>query len=176
MAWTDADSGVLFDNLQNIRKTLSQVTQYRWQDNQQLATDLLGARLRAKYHGGEYIILRPYIYNALRWQRDSGFAPQAPFKLADWMHQNAEKERDAKSKHSFEATSGPGGGFKDKLPDNEISLDAFQSNQQLANQFLWCCKRCIDAAMASTEVFDGVANPLKDQRLKVTNIHGTATA
>ena len=58
------------------------------------------------------------------------------------------KSRDAADIHLFQAISG--------MPDKEI----FQA-----------AKRCVEAAMHSTEAFDMVAD-----RLIVTNIHGTAHA
>jgi hypothetical protein len=146
--------------LMNTRKILGASTQFSWQDSQALATNLLEARIRAKFHGGEYIILRPYIYNALRWEHDGKVAPRPPFDLQEWV-----KKLGQDFNHD-----------ELRLPDKEISYETFQNDPKLAELFLWCCKRCIDAAMASTLVFDGVASPLEDKRLRVTNIHGTATA
>ncbi|KIW05632.1 uncharacterized protein PV09_03503 [Verruconis gallopava] len=177
VVWSDADTGTLFDNLQNTRTFLGKATKYWWQDSQDLATNLLEARLRAKYYGGEYIILRPYIYNALRWQQDTGNTPQPPFDLVEWVQNHNESERLAAQKRAERRMRGEDPPQEQMhLPKAEISYEKFQNDPQLAKQFLWCCKRCIDAAMASTAVFDGVANPLQDKRLKVTNIHGTATA
>lgn len=168
---------MLFHILQNTRKTLGNATKFWWQDSQILATSLLEARLRAKYYGGEYIILRPYIYNALRWQKDGKVPPRPPFDLAEWVNKHNEAEKDATARRAYNKANGLDYDFGDmKLPEVQIRYDTFQSDSKLAEQFLWCCKRCIDAAMASTAVFDGVASPLEDKRLRVTNIHGTATA
>jgi hypothetical protein len=141
-----------------------------------LADDLLEARLRAKYYGGEYIILRPYIYNALRWAQDTqGIRP--PFDLVAWVKKYNESEREATVQRVYNHNRNvPHDAREERLPEVEISYEAFHNNRELAEKFLWCCKRCIDAAMASTGVFDGVASPLHDRRLRVTNIHGTATA
>lgn len=177
VAWTDADTGVLFENIQNIRKFLGQGTKFWWADSQTLADNLLEARLRAKYYGGEYIILRPYVYNALRWQKDGGTTPRPPFDLVQWVNKHNDEEKQATSRRVWSKEHNQEYDFGNrKLPEVEISYDSFQNDARLAEQFLWCCKRCIDAAMASTAVFDGVANPLEDKRLRVTNIHGTATA
>jgi hypothetical protein len=177
VAWTDADHGVLFHVLQNTRKTLGRATKFWWQDSTDLATSLLAARIRAKYYGGEYIILRPYIYSALRWQNDGNMPPRPPFDLLEWVNKHNEAEKEAAARRAFNKANGLEYDFGDKdLPQVAISYDAFQSDPKLAEVFLWCCKRCIDAAMASTSVFDGVASPLEDKRLRVTNIHGTATA
>ena len=37
----------------------------QWDENSPLATDILDARLRAKYYGAKYIIHRPLLYSAL---------------------------------------------------------------------------------------------------------------
>jgi hypothetical protein len=178
VVWSDADTGTLFDNLQNTRTFLGNATKYWWQDSEELSKNLLEARLRAKYYGGEYIILRPYIYNALRWQRDTGnIPPQPPFDLAEWVKNHNDSERAAATRRAERKANGLEPELEEMhLPKAEISYEKFQNDPHLAAQFLWCCKRCIDAAMASTSVFDGVANPLHDERLRVTNIHGTATA
>ena len=157
---------------------LGSATRYFWHDSEQLTDDLLEARLRAKYYGGEYIILRPYIYSALRWSSDSGNVHlRPPFDMEEWLHQHNAAEKAKASRRAFNKEHGqPEEREEFQLPEVEISYETFQNNQKLAKQFLWCCKRCIDSAMASTEVFDGVASPLDDKRLRVTNIHGTATA
>lgn len=168
---------MLFEMLQDTRGILAQKPQFWWEDSQSLATNLLEARLRAKYYGGEYIILRPYIYNALRWHMDGNNPPQPPFSLAQWLDEYNEAAKVAAELRAYNRAHGLEYSFNDKsLPEVEISYDKFQKNRDLAEQFLWCCKRCIDAAMASTAAFDGVASPLEDKRLRVTNIHGTATA
>lgn len=178
MVWSDADTGILFHNLQNTRSFLGNATKYWWHDGEALSTNLLEARLRAKYYGAEYIILRPYIYNALRWQQDTGgLPPRLPFDLAEWVKNYNETERHAAARRADRRANGLEPEIDEvKLRKAEISYERFQNDPDLATQFLWCCKRCIDAAMASTEAFDGVADPLQDLRLRVTNIHGTATA
>ena len=169
---------MLFHILQDVRKLLGDYTNYWWSDTEQLTDNLLEARLRAKYYGGEYIILRPYIYSALRWSNDSGnITLQPPFDLSEWLRKHEEAEKQAASRRAYNKENNVKQVVEEvKLPQVEITYEAFQSDKKLAEQFLWCCKRCIDAAMASTEVFDGVASPLANQRLRVTNIHGTATA
>jgi hypothetical protein len=171
--WTDATSGILLANLQGLRRILTGIG-LGWDDDVQPneSDTLLRARLRAKYYGGEYIILRPYLYNALRWHEDATVPPKPPFELSEWLlkHEASERQREEMRKATGEYET------ELDLPAKQITYKAFMEDRDLAEQFLWCCKRCIDAAMASTAVFDGVANPLQDKRLKVTNIHGTATA
>lgn len=62
------------------------------------------------------------------------------------------------------------------LPKNHVRVNELQNNPVLTNNYLWCCKKSIDSAMYSTRAFDGVANPMDRERMRVTNIHGTATA
>jgi hypothetical protein len=177
LAWTHADHSALFNILQGTRRTLGGFTRFEWRDSTDLATNLLQARIRAKYYGGEYIILRPYIYTALRWQSDANMAPRPPFDLQEWVNKHNEAEKEEVARRAFNKSNGLTHDLDDKnLPKVAISYDTFHTNPKLAELFLWCCKRCIDAAMASTSVFDGVASPVEDKRLRVTNIHGTATA
>jgi hypothetical protein len=141
---------------------------YGWSDGDTPAQELLSARLRAKYYGGEYIILRPYIYNALKWQEDILRRPEPPFDCPAWLQEHKRSEKLASTNTDA---------FEDiDLPRAEITVALFESNPAIAEQFLWCCKRCIDAAVYSTWAFDGVADPKDGQRPRVTNIHGTATA
>jgi hypothetical protein len=49
--------------LQSWRKVLP--PELQWKDDDSLSSDVLVARLRAKYYGAAYIINRPYVYLAL---------------------------------------------------------------------------------------------------------------
>lgn len=115
-----------------------------WHDNDDPATDILAARLRAKYWGARYVVNRPFLDYALHIM---------PHSKGGALIQNVAKDvhgnpRDAADIHLFEAIEGMG--------EEEV----------------WkASKRCIDAAMMSTEALDGVP-----ERLIVTNIHGTAHA
>jgi hypothetical protein len=163
--WADADASQLFQALQSHRHLLDKQG-HMWKDGEDPPTDLLEARLRAKYYGAAYIILRPYVFNALRWQADGGI--RVPFSVHDWL---------AKHEAQDAAHQAAGDHFSQReLPKKEISVQDVQDNHEIANIFLWCCKKCIDAAIYSTIAFDGVANPKQGRRMRVTNIHGTATA
>ena len=160
-AWADSDVSMLFQALVGIRKLLN-ATMYRWDDGDSPPTNLLSARIRAKYYGGMYIILRPYVFTALKWQ-DQGVI-KLPVDLNDWL---ARDQADIMSPEQMEEIN---------LPRTEILAQDVQRDHHIAEIFLWCCKRCIDAAVYSTIAFDGIANPDTDRRMRVTNIHGTATA
>lgn len=140
--------------------------EYKWRDCDLPAQDLLAARLRAKYYGGEYIILRPYVYNALQWQEDLGRRPETPFNLDQqgWLARYYHDEKNSVA--------------HPQLVDHNklLHVELYEGDEVIARKFLWCCKRAIDAAVRSTCAFDGVANPHSGQRLRVTNIFGTATA
>ncbi|TLD18344.1 hypothetical protein E2P81_ATG12139 [Venturia nashicola] len=157
--WADADASGLFIGLQNFRELIiEKYPRYRWTDGDPLPTELLQARLRAKFYGAAYIILRPYISNALTYHADEG-ACFSPADLQAWL------------KNEYKADEVP-----TNLPKNNVQAVEFQSSRAMALNYLWCCKKSIDSAMHSTIAFDGVADPVKRQRLRVTNIHGTATA
>ncbi|QDS71865.1 hypothetical protein FKW77_010054 [Venturia effusa] len=158
--WADADASGLFIGLQNFRELIiEKYPQYRWTDGDDLPTDLLQARLRAKFYGAAYIILRPYISNALTYHDEGGGGDFPPINLHTWL------------KNDYKADQVP-----TSLPKNHVRASEFQSSQAMVLNYLWCCKKSIDSAMHSTVAFDGVADPVKRQRLRVTNIHGTATA
>lgn len=158
--WADADASGLFIGLQNFRELIiERYPKYRWRDGDELPTDLLQARLRAKFYGAAYIILRPYISNALTYQEEGGGGYFSPADLRAWL------------KNDYKADQVP-----TNLPKNHVRATEFKSSEAMALNYLWCCKKSIDSAMHSTVAFDGVADPVKRQRLRVTNIHGTATA
>lgn len=116
----------------------------KWADEDRPAADILNARLRAKYWGARYIVNRPFLDYALH------IMPQAKAgkSVRDVARDARNNTRDEAELHLFEAIAG--------LSDSEV----FQA-----------CKRCVFAAIQSTEAFDGVPD-----RLIVTNIHGTAHA
>lgn len=157
VSWADADASGLFIGLQDFRELINKHTIYRWSDGDEKATDLLQARLRAKFYGAAYIILRPYISNAFTFHGEGGY--YTPADLDHWL------------KNEYKANEVP-----ENLPKNHVRAVEFKNSRAMALNYLWCCKKSIDSAMHSTVAFDGVADPNKRQRMRVTNIHGTATA
>ena len=104
-----------------------------WQDDDPPATDILSARLRAKYWGARYVVNRPFLDYALHIM---------PYV------KGGEKVRDV----AWDAHHNP----RDKA---EIHL--FEAIQGFQEPLIWqACKRCIDAAMQSTVALDNVPGRL----------------
>lgn len=105
----------------------------KWEDDDEPATDILNARLRAKYWGARYVINRPFLDYALH------IMPHIKAGMA--------VEEVAKDVH---------GHFRDKA---EIHL--FKAIQLMSEKEIWeAVKRCIDAAMQSTVALDNVPERL----------------
>lgn len=119
-----------------------------WDDKDELPRDILAARLRAKYWGARYVVNRPFLDYALH------VMPKVKEgkKVRDVARDIYGNPRDKADIHIFEAIQG------------------------MAEDEIWqACRRCIEAAMRSTVAFDHVPEE-EDDRLVVTNIHGTAHA
>ena len=127
-----------------------------WRDAEPPPADINSARLRAKYYGAKYIIHRPFLYLALEYFGDLGF------ERAEVREPVRERFRAfERHPHGFE--------LRDSLKDFEGTAFAIER----AFQVLLSCRMCIEAAMRSTEAFDGI---WPSRRLVVTNIFGTAHA
>ncbi|CAK4033147.1 hypothetical protein DOTSEDRAFT_72963 [Lecanosticta acicola] len=115
-----------------------------WEDHDPPPADILSARLRAKYWGARYIINRPFLDYALHIMSH------------------------VKGGASVEAVARDGYGN----PRDKADIHLFKAIEQFSEDEIWAAaRRCVDAAMHSTEAFDGVPG-----RLIITNIHGTAHA
>lgn len=120
-----------------------------WNDDDPTSPDINVSRIRGKYYGARYIILRPFLQHALSIMKpryvqiqNVGASDEIPqMRLLDL------RARDNRRKH------------EDR--DEETVLGIIRGT-----------KGCIDAAMSSTIAFDG----LSPDRFLVTNIHGTALA
>jgi hypothetical protein len=126
--------------------------QLRWNDTDPPATDINVARLRAKYYGASYIIHRPFLNYALHSQ-----------SLRESI------DRHLESLPNYGSPSGRHDGVM--APPTSRAPNAGESGQ--VAEIVRSAKQCIDAAMQSTEAFDGVR---QRERLVVTNIFGTAHA
>ncbi|KAL9602108.1 MAG: hypothetical protein Q9219_002104 [cf. Caloplaca sp. 3 TL-2023] len=166
LTWTDLDKeravrgtalrDHFHDRLQAWRSLLPIGLQ--WSDNDPPSSDINTARLRAKYYGAQYIIHRPFLRHALDNNMD--------FQEISSKHSNAKMSQPSRSssfspqalerKHSGMGPPGPT--QKEKIHQAEILQSA---------------EICVKAAVQSTEAFDNI---IKDQRLIVTNIFGTAHA
>jgi hypothetical protein len=161
--WATSEASSVYDYLLSHRQLIETTKpDYKWIDGERPSSDLLVARMQAKYYGAGYIILRPYLFHALQWVNFN-----VPFDLAAWLRE-----------YNPDIPSAPVGTDRlpNELPNRNVTMAEVQNDPQLAKTFLWCCMKCIEYAMYSTMAFDGVAPPVQGSRPRVTNIHGTATA
>lgn len=104
-----------------------------WKDDDPEPSDILAARLRAKYWGARYVINRPFL--------DFGLHILPGLKAGDSLENLA---RD---------------GYGNKRDKAEVHL--FKAIQQLGEREVWrASQRCVFAAMKSTVAFDGVKDRL----------------
>ncbi|KXT04056.1 hypothetical protein AC578_4909 [Pseudocercospora eumusae] len=104
-----------------------------WDDDDEPPSDILSARLRAKYWGARYVINRPFLDYALH------IMPHV---------------RDGQTVESV-ARDGYGN------PRDKADIHLFKAIEQLGEREVWqAAKRCIDAAMHSTVAFDNVPDRL----------------
>lgn len=114
----------------------------RWEDDEDLATHINDARLRAKYYAAKYIIHRPFLRYAL--DHDIVFDSDNPGAVSQTMERKS-----------------------------SVMPPPYTATQTQKNEVLESCRECVKAAMQSTVAFDKI---LREQRLIVTNIFGTAHA
>lgn len=148
---SDTMMAVLSENLEDWRKMLND---WDWDDNNHESPNINIARMRGKYYGAKYIIWRPALQHALIQAAQSKKEPtsESPSGNGD----NFEFTSPAMENAHF-SSHPPNRSSKDLPPINKLLLEG--------------SKVCIEAAIRSTTVFDGVP-----RRLVVTNIFGTAHA
>jgi hypothetical protein len=135
-----------------------------WKDHDPPSTDLNVARLRAKYYGGLYMVLRPYLQIATH---SIDFAPVGASTA--WGHQQNFPTSIA------DLVSTP--------TDRGVQLVELSDDQR---SIIRIAAKCINSAIQSTIAFDRVgARPnslyekfkcTRKRRLAVTNIFGTMHA
>lgn len=105
----------------------------RWNDSDPPSSDILAARLRAKYYGARYIINRPFLDYALHIMPG------------------------LRDEHPMEAVARDGYGN----PRDKADVHLFRAIENLGESIVWqAARRCVDAAMHSTIAFDGVPDRL----------------
>ena len=134
--------------LSTLREMMQRHHELSWQENDPPPTYINAARLRGKYYGAKYFIHRPFLRYALHTFTQARLNPRVMGMYYDYV-QNP-------SKYKLETVAPPG--------DNA---------DWWTFQFLMSCHMCVAAAQKSTVAFDGV---LKQKRLMVTNLFGTAHA
>ncbi|KAF1942436.1 hypothetical protein EJ02DRAFT_168438 [Clathrospora elynae] len=135
-----------------------------WQDDDPPATDINIARYRAKYYGGLYMMLRPYLRLASQMEFPPSITAAAGYQ----------------SQHNSPTAYGNSSSTPTSRNVQMVDLNEDQQNM------LRICAQCIDSAMRSTIAFDRVgADPdspytyfevSRPKRLVVTNIFGTLHA
>ncbi|RYN17062.1 hypothetical protein AA0119_g11494 [Alternaria tenuissima] len=137
-----------------------------WKDGDPPSTDLNLARLRAKYYGGSYMMLRPYLRIA---SHITEYAPpaQATYQNGHWSH----NESPAATRGAPTPTN---------RPVQWVDLSEAQKD------IISIACQCIENAIQSTIAFDRVGAPenspyggfksTRNTRLVLTNIFGTLHA
>ena len=144
------------ESLQNWRNVLP--PWLRWDDEDEPATDINDARLRAKYYGALYIIHRPFLRHVLdREINAQGTDSPQTDVLKAALHKPL-----AYSAQSHESSRAA------MPPPRSTSAET-----NIETEILHSARICVKAAMRSTVAFDNI---IDRQRLIVTNIFGTAHA
>lgn len=121
----------------------------QWNDIDEPSSDINDARLRAKYYGALYIVHRPFLRQLL----DDEIEPQ-----------DMQSPRSDYNKGPQRTSSTYSG--------RKMAPPRF-SDETAKSDILHSAAICVHAAMNSTIAFDSI---IKDKRLIVTNIFGTAHA
>jgi hypothetical protein len=145
--------------LEGWRKLLT--PELAWSDDEYPSTDVNIARVRAKYYGGLYMMLRPYLKLA---SHTLEFPPPPPGTTGATQHNSSSPYGNAVSNRNVQM----------------IDLSEDQ------HKIIKICCQCINAAIRSTIAFDRVGEeagsqyqyfqPTRKKRLILTNIFGTLHA
>ena len=138
--------------LTKLRDMMQKHPELSWEETEEPSNYINAARLRGKYYGAKYFIHRPFLRYALHTFTEANLNPRV-------MERYLEFAKDPSS-HKLE-----------KMAPTDLSKDDL--NDWWSLQFLISCHLCVEAAKKSTTAFDGV---LKEQRLMITNLFGTAHA
>lgn len=124
-----------------------------WNAGDPPATDILRARLRAKFYGAQVITYRPFL-----------------LKILNYFNQEKNHERDTLN-HGEQMPSE----YKASIEVPTIGPNATRIEDFNGTKILEYAKNCVIALINSTTAFHGLGNP-SEQRFIVTNIWGTAHA
>ena len=126
-------------------------SELQWNDADKPAKDINAARLRGKYYGAKYIIHRPFLFYTLKYMKPEHITREVMEIYDRW-----------------------------ELNPDEVKLEVAPESAGPEEEGTWniaqiliSCRLCVNAAKASTVVFDSV---WKKSRPIVTNIFGTAHA
>lgn len=115
------------------------------------------ARMRGKYYGAKYIIHRPCLQRAMTRLDNLSESGMSPFPHEAKMNQI----------QGYAAV-------RDWLEVSEQDALEIGAILGIDKETMRGCRQCVNAAIRSTEVFDGL--PTMPRRLHVTNVFGTAQA
>lgn len=174
--WSTSVQEALSVNLESWRENLPDIM--KWKDDEEPASDINTARLRAKYYGARYIIHRPLLYHALHHfkgpSEPSGRAASSPISAV--LSGSKSQQMSPSVTHCQRSTSMPRFPSSDMGPPGRTPSTPGEtwpspSLSDLTPKLLRACQKCVSSAILSTEAFDGVK-----ERPVVTNIFGTAHA
>ena len=117
-----------------------------WFENDPPATDILAARLRAKYYGAQVITYRHFVLKILEHSATKSSHPG--FQISN--------------------------DFKTEINVPSINKNA-TTMEDIPPQIVYYAKKCVKALIKSTTAFSNVVDVTKE-RLLVTNVWGTAHA
>lgn len=153
-----------------------------WNDNDSPCDEINAARMRAKYYGARYIIHRPLLYHALHYgQAGARVGPSSrdmsvnsptgtgPARLTQMSSSMARSSYHSTSMVRMSSDLGIPRSAATPFPNGWTPPNA--TLRELPPKLRRACQTCIEAAIQSTEAFDGI-----EDRLVVTNIFGTAHA
>jgi len=174
--WSTSVQKALSVNLESWRRSLPDMM--KWKDEEEPASDINTARLRAKYYGARYIIHRPLLYHALHHfkgpSEPNGGAVSSPNSIV--LSGSKSQQMSPSVTHRQRSTSMPRWPSSDMGPPGRTPSTPGEawpspSLSDLTPTLRHACQACISSAILSTEAFDGVKG-----RPVVTNIFGTAHA
>jgi hypothetical protein len=158
---TDKKGFTTIDNvLDNLDSLMGLAPTLQWRHEDPPATDILGARLRAKYYGAKVITFRYFLLQTLEFSHTS---PNPKSDHPEIVTQSSSQQG------TPEEYIEPFKEVVDGIPQIEGGID------ELDPQFRRYAVECIDALIKSTTAFYGLGHP-REKRLIVTNVWGTAHA
>lgn len=183
--WSSTIQETLSTNLELWRSSLPDGM--KWKDTEPPAADINTARLRAKYYGARYIIHRPVLYHILHNDQRSARVNSVPesfvFDTPTGSDPNVQTQQMSPSRTPASGSASTAhmqvdisnvNSAADSFPASSVTdwISPTIEFRKLPTKIRRACMVCIESAILSTEVFDGV----KDGDLVVTNIFGTAHA
>ncbi|KAF2101472.1 hypothetical protein NA57DRAFT_53437 [Rhizodiscina lignyota] len=148
--FSPGSSGSILENLEDLRAFINKSGKPQslrgWSDDNPTSPDINVSRIRGKYYGARYIILRPFLFHAIKNMKPRTINAQ---------------DVETEDQHIPRELLGSKRDNTERLNPDDQDIHIIRA-----------AKMCINAAISSTIAFDG----LLPNRFLVTNIHGTALA